>query len=538
MVWIKICARAGRFSAEAVVALAILIAGVTSVFAADSLTMATVDHIEAFGNTLLPQPAVDQVLLPYRGKLGFEQIQQAAQALQAAYRAAGYGAVVVQIPEQILNRGVVRLDVIEGRLSQIQVTGMHAFSKANVLRSLPSLVIGATPNLATLDSELLMVNENPAKAAHVVFQPGEKRAQVEALVVVEEQPVTAWQLSLDNTGNSATGDDRLNLSYQNANLWDLDNVLNLQLTTSPSDASQVGIGSVSLRTPLYAQHTFLEWSAFVSNTRDTPSQTAAGELNFSGQGTAFGVRMIRNLMSLGEFKQQVSMGLESRRYTNDCNLGSFGSAGCGSAGAPVRVLPLTLGYTLQKPGAQQWAVHWAANVAADSSDADFDAARAGAISHYQVLRANGSGVSALNSNWQLAWRIDTQYADQALVDAEQFGAGGSASVRGYPERALSADSGATTSLELRTRVSEWLHWGSFGVNQLALFVDAGTVANQGDKTCMDGQTRCTLWGSGVGLVSDLGQHTTLRTDFARAGSTVNETQTNDWRLHFSLNYSF
>lgn len=507
--------------------------------AAEALATATIDHLEAVGNTLLPQGTVDHVLLAYHGALPFEQIQQAAQALQAAYRQAGYGAVVVQIPEQTLSQGVVRLEVIEGRLSQIQVAGLRAFSKENVLRGLPSLQMGQTPNMALLDSELLMVNENPAKAVRVIFQPGEKRAQVESLAIVEEQAIEQWRASLDNTGNSATGEYRLALNYQHANVWDGDNVLGLHLITSPSDFSQVAIGSASLRVPLYAQKTFLEWSALVSNTRNAPNQTPAGELRFSGQGVSLGARALRTLPSLAEYKQQVSAGVESRQYKNDCSLGAFGAAGCGSAAASVNVFPLTLGYALQKPGLFQSTVQWINNLPLGSADADFRAARAGASSRYGLWRANATGAWPLTPDWQLAWRADAQYTAQALVSAEQFGAGGSSSVRGYRERALSGDSGLNLSLEARTRAPAWLQWGGdTGVLQLAAFVDGGRVSNQLGTDCLAGQSRCSLWGSGLGLLAGLGKDTTLRADYARAGKAINETQINDWRLHFSLNHTF
>jgi hemolysin activation/secretion protein len=429
--------------------------------------------------------------------------------------------------------------VIEGRLSQIQVAGLRAFSKENILRSLPALQTGQTPHLGRLDSELLMANENPAKTARVIFQPGEKRAQVEALAIVEEQAIEQWNASLDNTGNRATGESRLALAYRNANVRDGDNVLMLRLITSPSDPSKVAIASTSLRVPLYAQLTFLEWSALLSNTRNAPNQTPAGDLRFSGKGYALGARAIRLLPSLGERKQQLSVGLESRQYKNNCSLGEFGEAGCGSAGASVSVFPMTLGYALQKPGVFQSSVQWVKNLALGSADRDFNASRAGANSHYALLRANASGLWPLAPDWQMTWRADTQLTGQPLVSAEQFGAGGIGSVRGYRERVLSGDSGLALSVEAQMRAPNFLRSGDdWGVSQIAVFLDGGMVSNQLAADCQAGHSSCRLWGTGLGLVASMGKDTTARADLARAGTAINETPVNDWRLHFRLNHTF
>jgi hemolysin activation/secretion protein len=493
------------------------------------------------GNTLLPAKQVQDLLAKHTGQLSLQDIQQAAQALQAAYREAGYGAVVVQLPEQSLGNGTVQLEVIEGRLSQMQVAGLRAFTRDNILHSLPALQLGTTPRLQALDSELLMANENPAKSVRVVFQPGEKKGDVEALAVVEEASIERWQTSLDNTGNDATGQYRLALNYQHANVMDRDAVLGLRAVTSPTDPSQVAIFSATLRVPLYGYKTFLEWSALASNTRNAPSQTAAGELRFSGEGSSFGARALWTLPSLGEYKHQFSVGAESRRYRNNCTLGSFGAAGCGTAGASVDVFPLTMGYLLQKPGAMQANVQWIANLPIDHAgvDSEFDAARPGALAHYNLLRANAAGITAVTPQWALSWRADMQYSHQALVSAEQTGAGGANSVRGYPERILSGDSGATASLEARTLITPWLRANNPDQNlYLSFYVDAGMVSNQLETACTPGQSRCDIWGSGLGLLWSPSKKTTLRTDVARAGTTVGETLAGSWRLHFNLSHTF
>lgn len=466
-------------------------------------------------------------------------IQAAAQRLQQAYRQAGYGAVVVLVPAQDLAGGSVRLEVIEGKLQQVQVTGQRAFSTANVLASLPALQIGQTPRLFDLDGELLMANENPAKSVRVVLQPGESRGDVEALVVVEEQDPKRLQFVLDNTGNSDTGRYRLSALYQHANVDDRDIVFGLRAATSPTEPSRVAVLGSTLRVPLYANKIFIEGSLLASNTQSATNTTPAGDLRFSGNGLAVGARLIRTLASPSETKAQLAVGIDARRYRNDCSLGEFGAAGCGSAAASVDVLPVTLSYSWQKPGQFAASASWVSNLALGSAgrDADFEASRPGATSRYHLLRWNVYGQQRLTADWIAAWRTDGQWAAKPLVFAEQYGAGGANSVRGFEERSFNSDSGASVSLELRrtlqgTAVPVWL-----GETTVSGFIDAAGVHNRSGTDCAPGQTRCSLWGAGVGLSARTTPKTQWRLDVARAGSDVNSTRRGDWRLHLSLSHT-
>lgn len=505
----------------------------------------TVQRLQVDGNSLLDDATVQAALALPPGEHRLADIEAAAQRLQQAYRAAGYGAVVVQVPAQAPQQGVVRIEVIEGRLSQISVSGAQAFSRDNVLRGLPSLQAGRTPRLDRLDAELLMVNENPAKSAHVVFQPGQQRGQVEALVVVDEQPPLRAHLALDNTGSEGTGPWRLAADLQHANLLDRDIVGGLRYVTSPSAPERVQVASASLRVPLYAARLFIELNALGSNTRNAPSQTPAGELRFAGRGESVGARALWTLAALAEAKQQLAVGVEARRYRNDCAVGDLGTEGCGTAAAPVDVLPLTLSWSLQRPGQAQLMLQAVANLSAGRAGdaAAFDAARAGARPHYRLLRADASGQALLARQVSLQWRASAQFGDDALVSAEQFGLGGAGSVRGYTERALAGDRGVSASLELGTRLATLLGAGSATGDggwqrwQLSAFVDGGLVAQRAGASCRAGHSQCGAWGVGLGLQwADARRQ--LRLDAARAGEATDHAPAGHWRGHLSLRQSF
>jgi len=488
------------------------------------------------GNTLLPGPVVQAALGAPPQSAQLTDLEAAAQRLQRAYRAAGYGAVVVGIPPQAITEGRVRIEVIEGRLRQTLVTGNKAFSRENVLRSLPSLRTGETPRLDRLDRELLMANDNPSKSARVVFQRGAQSGDVEALVIVEEQPPLRWQLMLDNTGTPGTGRLRASALYQNANVGDADAVVGLRVGTSPTHPSQVAVLAGTVRVPIYAQGVALEGSLVASSTRAATNATPAGELRFAGQGYSAGARGVWLLPSLGVAKSQAFAGVDVRTYRNDCSLGDFGSEGCGPAGVSVNVLPLAIGRSWQWPGRASVTVQAIGNLALGEAgdDTRFAASRPGANSRYRLLRLSAQGTERASPTRQFAWRADAQYSRKPLVNAEQLGAGGAATVRGYEERAVAGDSGVIGSLEWREApVDVGLPEGTV----LSLFGDAARISNRGEAPCAAGRTACSIWSVGAGVSMRVLSSIFVHVDLARAGRAAAATRGGAWRLHANLTWN-
>ena len=103
------------------------------------------------GNTLLPQAQVEAAVAPLAGpKRVYGDIQKALEALERAYRAAGYSTVQVYVPEQELTGGVVRLQVTEGVVGKVLISGNKYFDDANIRASVPALKEGTAPNLRRL----------------------------------------------------------------------------------------------------------------------------------------------------------------------------------------------------------------------------------------------------------------------------------------------------------------------------------------------------------------------------------------------------
>ncbi len=502
-----------------------------------------VTRYEVQGNTLLPPTRLAQRLEPFTGAATLDRLRAAAAAVQDLYRDAGYGGVVAFLPEQDLKDGVVRIRVVEGKLTRVEVSDNKLFSTANIRASLPSLVTGTTPNVRRIDAEIQIANENPGKTVQVLLQPGGKPGEVTAAVTVAEQAVQRFSTRLDNTGGKQIGRWRAALGWQHANLWDADHVFATELQTAPQDTSAVKVLSGSYRAPLYGQALAVDAYGAWSDVDAGKVGTAAGDLSFSGKGTIFGLRLSAYLPRSANVDQRAILGLESREYKNSCTIAGLPQGACGSAGASVSLQPLSLVYTAQAVAEGRWGLSLGlhSNLGAGGShgsQADFDAVRSGAQRRYVLLRGSGQLSLPLGETLAFTGRISLQAAGKPLVPGEMFGAGGAQSVRGYEEREISGDSGATLALEVQGgNLAEGWSFAKGGSLHAAAFVDAGTVANQGGASCLAGQTRCHVAGAGLGLRGQW-QGLSLRLDVASALQAASSTQRGDTRAHFALLYNF
>jgi len=499
------------------------------------------------GNTLLAQGEIDRLLAPYVGEnADFGQIQSAMEALELAYRQRGYAAVRVQAPEQELTSGTVRFAVQEPLLGQVRLPETRTyFNEANLRQAVPGLREGSVPNTKEISQQVELSNENPARQMEVVLGLGQQEGFVDARLKVEESSPLRFFGSLDNTGTRQTGRTRFSVGVQHANLFNQDHVFTAALAVSPEKIRQVAVGSLSYRIPLYARNALIDMIYARSDVDAGSTATTAGPLTFSGRGSIYGVRYTHVLPRRGEISSRVSLGWDYRDYNNNCSLGAFGGAGCGSADTDLVVKPLTLTYSAQRvsPGdVLDYSVALSANLPGGyhGGKADFAAARPsptggqGAPAEYYVLRGNLSRLHALPGDWQLRGALNFQYTAQPLVIYEQLGLAGSQAVRGFLEREVARDKGAFANIELFTPD---LSFNPDGHNLRALaFIDAAYGSN--NLLSGESQAKKSISSYGVGLRLTLAKNLSARFDVARVINGAEVRDSGDLRGHFSLMASF
>lgn len=194
----------------------------------------TVERYEVSGNTLLKPEVVDALLAPATGThVTLPRLQKALGDLQLAYRERGYATVSVGLPPQQLTNATVKVQVTEGVLVDVQVTGNRHFSSNNIVRALPSLRTNAPLNSRVFQRELDLANQNRDRQIYPVLGPGPDPGTSALTLRVKDRFPIHGRLEVNNLATPGTPEWRVNTSAQYNNLWQREHQLGLSYGFSP-----------------------------------------------------------------------------------------------------------------------------------------------------------------------------------------------------------------------------------------------------------------------------------------------------------------
>lgn len=486
------------------------------------------------GNSLLSSEFTQRLLAPYAGKArDFADVQRALETLEQAYHQRGYSVVQVILPEQELNQGVVRLQVIEPRIDKVTVAGNRHASTQNVRASLPALQEGRTPNIGEISNNLRVANESPFKKTNMQLKTGERDGEINAVLTVEDEKPWTVGINLDNTGNESTGEHRVGVVVQHANIAGRDHVLSLQYTTTIEKPSQVSVYGVGYRIPFYALGDSLDLFASYSDVNSGIVTAGVFDLQISGKGAMAGVRYNQTLGRRKDLESKLIYGFDYKAYQNNVALMSL------QLGNDVTVRPLSLTYSGLWTGTSgQLNGYLSANynlAGGDKGDAAaFNLIRQDAPANYKLLRY-GLGFSQVYSgDWQMRLGLSGQYARDALIPGEQFGAGGASSVRGYSEREIADDSGNFVTAEIYT--PNLCRQTNNAQCRLLGFVEAAHVTR--NHPLPGEQSSASIGSVGVGLRFTVQKYASLQLDYGHALKSGSVTTKGSDKLHFRLSLSY
>ena len=437
------------------------------------------------GDNPLSGDETSRVLAPFlRSDATLDTLQKATQALETAMKAKGFALHKVALPPQEIG-ATVNLNVVKFVIGKVVVEGAQNFSEANIRNSLPELKEGTAPNFRTLAVQTAIANENPSRQMQVGLKEAEEVDQIDAKVVVKDAKPWNFSVSAANTGSNATGNDRLTLAGSHTNLWDRDHSFTGAYTTSlerPADVKQLGL---NYRVPFYAQGGVLGLSYTRSDVVGN-----FGAFTSTGAGSTFGLNYSHYLPPDGGYRSYFTVGVDDKLFNASVVSGAV-------VGVDRRSRPLTLGYNAR---VESDSAVWGYNADLSlnlpggngndlASYTTEDPRISGA--NFKILRAGANYLTGFGNGWLASVRGSLQYSPDALISGEQFGLGGSSSVRGTGERPISADSGLFISTEISSK--ELMP----GLRVLG-FIDAGWLANNNPngnpKPASD-----SLAGAGIGL---------------------------------------
>jgi hemolysin activation/secretion protein len=487
------------------------------------------------GNTALGRADVERAVYPYLGPdRTVADVEQARAALEKVYRDAGYGTVVVTIPEQDVEQGLVRLEVLEGRVDRLRVTGSRYFSPAQIRESVPSLAEGTVPELPVVQKELAALNAASSdRRVTPVLRAGRSPGTVEAELKVDDSLPFHGTLEVNNAYTRDTTRTRVNATLSYDNLWQRQHSALVGYQTAPEDTDDVTV-FFSTYTGRLPGSQWIASGYFVDSDTDVAS---LGTLGVIGKGQIAGMRFIRPLPPLAGGFQRVTLGLDYKDFDESIAL----TGNQPTIETPITYGALSAGWGVTFPGEGE---NTTLNLLAvmgprflGNDPEEFENKRAGSKPDFAHLNLSVGHERELWSDSRLRIAVAGQLASSPLISNEQFGFGGAGSVRGYLESEQFVDNGYSGQLELLS--PDWGRRLSEDVlGRFLVFVDAGGGNLQDPLPEQD--DRFFLWSTGLGLRAAFWRRLTAELDWAYPleDNADGSIEAGDTRWHFSTRYAF
>ncbi|MBD2391617.1 ShlB/FhaC/HecB family hemolysin secretion/activation protein [Aphanizomenon flos-aquae FACHB-1290] len=179
----------------------------------------TVTQFDVIGSTVFSQTELAKTLEPFtKHPISFTELLKAQEAISQLYIKSGYITSGAFIPPQELKNGVVKIEVIEGEVESINITGLQRL-KPGYLRSKLALATKAPLNQNRLLESLQMLQIDPLIANLSAELAAGSRAGISTLEInVREAQAFSTQLSIDNQRSPSVGTVRRQLQISHNNL--------------------------------------------------------------------------------------------------------------------------------------------------------------------------------------------------------------------------------------------------------------------------------------------------------------------------------
>ncbi len=404
----------------------------------------TVTEFSISGENPISVEESNRVLAPFLGEhQGIEGLLEAAAEFETAILNAGFSFNRVLLPPQTLEAGTVELKVIQIKLANIVIEGNEHFTDENIRNSIPGLIADTTPDTKLLARQLIIANNHPSKNIAMRMKQSEEENSVDAVLDVKDQ--RPWQLFsvLNNIGTSKVGRLRFSAGGQHNNLMGYDDSFTASYTTSPGNTSDVRQWGLNYSIPVYPLSGSLN---FFYSRSDVDSGTVQSVFDVSGAGKFYGVSYTQTFLNRKNYRHRMSIGVEDKFFDNNVLFNGT------QTGTDVKSRPVTLSYfgEIQKEKSQlSFNISHVRNLDGGfkNNNAAYTASRTGAKQDWDVVRYNATYNRSLSKNWILKLAMKGQWSNERLISGEQFGIGGSSSVRGFEERAVSGDRGNEASVQ-------------------------------------------------------------------------------------------
>jgi hemolysin activation/secretion protein len=438
----------------------------------DTKPMFVLRQVVVSGASIIPPNRLAAAYQPYIGKnVSQADLAAIATAISDSYRAAGFHLTRAIVPPQDIEGGRVRIQVIEGGITELVLKGDGAEQFG--VRALLNPVISEQPSrLATLDRQLMLINARPGVRITdtALEEIGTASGRFRLVLFLQTWHLYA-SINVDNLGSPAVGPwQTYKTAAFNSYLIPGDS-LSVNLSTTPGDVRQLAFGRVSYDVPVGTD-------GLRVGATGVYSEVWPGDWR----------RVYNDNTKTETFELRASYSpLQSQKSTLTVTAATvFSNVSEADVISPiyydrVRTFNLTTDYRLQDNfgGTNYLTVLWRQGLdilGASGRDDDFTS-RYDASAKFSALNFWYTRYQTITEALSIKLAGAGQVASGPLFLSQQFYLGGFAFGRGYGAAEISGDNGIAGSLELRfDQKLNYRYWTGY---QLYAFTDAGTAWNDG-----------------------------------------------------------
>lgn len=352
--------------------------------------------------------------------------------------------VIVSVPRQNLEKGMIQVVVEEAKLGEIRVRGNKHYSPTQIMKPI-RVKSGETILTQEVVEDLAWMNQNPFRRTDLVFVPGSKpgTADIE-LATIDRWPYRIYA-GADNTGTIASMRDRIFFGFDFGKTLVPDGQIAYQFTFSPNWNRFIA-HTAEARIPCPWRHLCILYGGYSQTQPERePGVTFDRGKSWQVDGRYripfLGNSGVLQTLVIGyDFKE-----VQSRiRYTD-----------ASPFHAVADINQFMLGYELGAKG-RKWKTSFVAEIYGNPGsftsrnfNDDYQQFRFDAQARYLYLKVAHSFAGKI-WHFPVSYDLTGQVSSTNLLPSEQFTLTGYNAVRGFEERIVNVDRGAVLNVSIET----------------------------------------------------------------------------------------
>lgn len=412
-----------------------------------------VDKIEINKSSILSETELNNLISDYQSRdVTINELRELVSKINELYTKKGYITAQAVLPEQNVENGVVKIELIEGKIGEIILQG-NQYTKDRYIINRLSINRGDIISIDTLEKELFYFNVVNDINLQAELKAGKKYGTTDLILKIDEPPKTQKSIFADIRGRKESGKIRYGLNYTNNSLLGYRDRINL----SYFETEGTNGGTISYDFPIKIWDTRINIS-YNNNVSDIIYGDYES-VSIKGEYEDYGVSFNQPLIVKEGFK--ADGGFEYKYKSSDTFFSGFNLL-------ETEIETYSFHLTTQsiKDKKLLFANYNILKGYTKSGQGDYN--DPGVSSEFMKYNAFFERQHVLNNKNSFNIKTYVQLANNKLLpSSEQISIGGMSTVRGYEEGRLTGDQGYYITLELSKRIDE--------TKEYFIFIDHGGV---------------------------------------------------------------